>query len=141
MPFGRRGFLSSLFLSPVVAKEALEQDKTEQSEVKPIEVKPKCGICDSVLINGKCQFTKRCHYCSQERIRTEMVTKIPNKHAYLDANGNKVTYKEIAEGALDAYVHVVEDKCTVCGNAPDIPIYSGGSYFSTAISFPVNRKL
>ena len=84
MALGRRGFLNSLFISPAVAqarKEQIEQDqaqklddervaqiiKAQQLGVSPQDLKPRCGVCDAVLINGKCQHTVKCRYCDRRR--------------------------------------------------------------------------
>jgi len=128
---GRRGFLHSLFISPAVAKERLEQIendqkqklederirqviKAQQAGIKPEDLKPRCNVCDAVLINGKCQFTKKCHFCTSKLIEQNVEV-----HAQF--------------GIDPVYTHVVEDKCVICGNAPDMPImaYSGSAIITT----------
>lgn len=134
MSLSRGGFLRSLFISPAVAKERLYAMQNEQKQklederirqvvkaqaagLKPQDIKPRCNTCDQVLIGGKCQFTRKCNYCTGKRHRE--MERHPNRQVYIE-NGVEYTALELYNGAVDVFTHVVEEKCIVCGNAPEI---------------------
>ena len=155
---GRRGFLNSLFISPAVAAERLkqqelaheqnlhdeqvrrvirEQEAAKQLGVSADKLRPRCEICDSVLINGKCQHTKKCNFCTADKWHNGEVLDYDPPVAVRVIDGKQITQTEYYDGAIDVYTHVVEGKCSVCNNAPYVPapIFNQNRFFP--ISMPI----